>query len=149
MSRNGNDAICLDCHGPFFHLTGGPQVCKPCLAKETEKRRTPVRQTDLTLAELKNSLQMGLPKQCFYINEIGVILVAGGEDAALAEETLKELLSDKDQERKCLAFCWLSQNAADLSADTIRKIGKFKNDPANQETVQIAEELISESKSRS
>ncbi len=38
MSRNGNDAIYLDCHEPFYQLTGDPQVCKPCLAKEVEKK---------------------------------------------------------------------------------------------------------------
>ncbi len=108
-----------------------------------------MRKTSLTLPELKNILQGGLPQQCFYMNEIGEIMVEGGEDSVLAEEALKELLGDKDQERQCLAFCWLSQNAEKLSADTLREIGKFKNNSVNKETVRIAEEIISESKSRS
>ncbi len=99
-----------------------------------------MKQTDLTLVQLKTKLGEAGPWHCFYLNEIGEIMMADGEEALAAEETLRGLLDDGDWEKQYLALCWLSDNAANLSPETIQKIHEFKADPAHQEIVRQAAE---------
>lgn len=103
-----------------------------------------MRQTSLSLRELEAELETptGLYPQCLVVNEIGEIMMAGGEEAARAEEIIGGLLDGANQDKQCIALCFLSDNAANLSPETIRKIGQFRNDPAHQEIIEAAEGLI-------
>jgi len=101
------------------------------------------RQTSLSLEELLNQLRQpmqSLPR-CFLINEVGEIYNSDDESSFEAEAILRELLESGDNQDEIYAFCWLSIKT-NPSQETSSLVEKFKQNPENEEMLEMAQVVI-------
>ena len=106
-----------------------------------------MRQTDLSYEELVSILadpqRNGREEPaCFFLNEMGGILLEGNKDADRAGTYLLEVLEQEDEAAKFIALCYL------IIAPTVyeyvnQKLQQFVDEPRNEEIVTRARRATS------
>lgn len=141
MARNGADALCTECGGEFYWLTGTPRVCPKCLGKG---KKTSNRKTTLSFGQLKAEVNnpTGAYPKCLIINEIGEIFAAGEKDSFEAEQILSNLLDRRGEEEQFVALCWLTSSPGNLTTSIMDKVTHFQVNPANRRVVEQARAAI-------
>jgi len=84
----------------------------------------------------------GYPPRCLTINEIGGVCFTGNKkERKRAEEILRNLLKDKNEEHRDIVFCWLCV-IDNPDPQTITTIEDFKKDPTNKEIIEKTKSSI-------